>query len=130
MTAHAGNIIIPRQMTRLDRAKSKLAPLRPKTRVAGGWLSDMVALQRVILLCSGCEPKFGARTAGYRKDPIWEAVHPCDGCKQIRQTKTYLPEETWEWANPQERGRPVRGRWALPKVSEWQMKLTRFLHGR
>lgn len=127
--AHAGFIHIPREMTPLDRTKAHIAPLRPKKRVAGGWLSDMTALGRVVLLCSECEPKFNARAERYRKDPIWEAVHPCDGCKQFRQTKTYLPEETWEWANPQERGKARRGRWALPKVSDWQLKLARFLHG-
>ena len=128
--AHAGNILIHRPMTKLDLAKSKIAPLRPKGRVAGGWLSDMTAAERVILLCSECEPKFNHKVARYMKDPIWEAIHPCDGCKQLRQTKTYLSEETWEWANPQERGKPQRGRWALPRASDWQIKLTRFFYGR
>lgn len=125
--AHAGHILIPREMTKVDQVKSKLAPLRKKGRAPGGWLSDLVALERVILLCPACAVKFDARGAHYRKDPDWEAVHPCDGCKELRQTSTFLPEETWEWANFRSGRQPQRGRWSLPKLSDWQIKLTRML---
>jgi hypothetical protein len=49
---------------------------------AGAYVLDLAALQKAILLCDGCVPKFDARRAGYINDPDLPLVSgACDGCK-------------------------------------------------
>ena len=61
------------------------------TQTAAAWLSDLIELRKLILLCTYCRPKFNPRRHRYRKfytPALVGGVDPymtngrCDGCKQ------------------------------------------------
>lgn len=65
------------------------APGRPDGRLAGGWVDDLCALGKAVLLCDFCTRKFDARRHGYERRKVI-AGHPhvfgeCDGCKRAYQ---------------------------------------------
>ena len=87
---------------------------RPWDRVAGGWISDLVALQKFIMLCPFCLPKFNPKRHGYE---VWRlnisSIGKCDGCKNISTyLQGFIPEAYHPILGDQER-KPRRGRWSL-----------------
>src|SRR3990167_7866389 len=72
----------PRQRMDIIRAKP-----RPVGRVAGGWIADLCALGKCVMLCKGCENKFKPATQGYipYKEPtgVRYGTSHCDGCKSM-----------------------------------------------
>ena len=58
----------------------------------GSHIADLVALKKVIMLCSDCEHKFDRKRAGYAVSSlIPNARGACDGCQnQIAWCKAFL----------------------------------------
>ncbi len=70
--------------SRQELLQAAEAPGRPIYRLAGGWIADMVALKKFIMLCEFCQPKFNPRKHGYevyREET--HSVGQCDGCNQM-----------------------------------------------
>ena len=111
------HIWIPKVLSRLDVLKAMVAPGRPRKLVPGSYLADLVALRKVILLCSGCLRNFDGRPYGYCKEEIlcWAK---CDVCRTPTQNaQAFFPEENWYVAhagNPP----PTKGRRALSRMSQ------------
>ena len=61
--------------------KSLEHPGKPKKRLSGGWIHDLCASKRIVLLCSICNHKFDPKRLGYIRDPEWHYYGgKCDGC--------------------------------------------------
>lgn len=61
----------------------------------GGWIDDLSALRKAIILCWRCQPKFDHKRANYYKDERFpHVVGKCDGCREYmnHQTKLYIHE--------------------------------------
>ena len=95
-----------------ERLAADEAPGRPWNRTAGGWVADLTALHKFVILCPFCVPKFNPRQNQYEP---WRRhnmiVGRCDGCKQVStQARGYMHQAnhglTGEWE------RPRRGRWS------------------
>ena len=82
------------------------APLKRKSgRLAGGWVLDMVALQKAINLCFKCTNRFDPKPHHYARATGFERIHgfvigECDGCElEASRTTLFLPEQnigtTW-----------------------------------
>ena len=67
-----------------------------RRRTIGGMLADMAALGKAILLCSGCLPKWNARTYHYetrRLSPSHDfVVSKCDACGYFTRCTLHLPK--------------------------------------
>jgi hypothetical protein len=93
-------------------------PGRPSGRLAGGWISDLTALQKFVMLCPFCVHKFNPRKQGYE---VWrsevQANGKCDDCKQVSPylkgfIHQALHDTTGEYFN-----KPKKGRWSLRRTS-------------
>lgn len=88
------------------------APGRPVSRLSGGWVDDLCALQKFITLCPFCDHKFSPRAHHYepwRRDLY--CVARCDGCNRIHpRCKAFIHETYHEALGDWTRQR--RGRWA------------------
>lgn len=74
-------ILVKRTYTRADMLKNAEAPGKPKGRTAGGWVDDIAAQKKVILLCPLCTRKFNPARVHYRKEKEFPvAIGKCDGC--------------------------------------------------
>lgn len=100
-----------RPETKARVLKSMEAPGRKLGRVAGGWISDLVALKKFITLCPYDVGKFNPRHYHYepwRRDTF--CVARCDACNQINtHCRGFIHESLHD-----EIGEPnrKRGRWA------------------
>lgn len=99
---------VRREETRACEAKG-----RPGTRAPGGWIADLVALRKNVLLCDGCDAKWQPRRAGYRQqfvDPY--VIGRCDGCMSSAfPVKSWIHEAVFDAIGQPKPAR--RGRWAL-----------------
>ena len=99
---------------------------------AVSWISDLIALRKVIILCSFCRHKFNPRRFGYRRIYVpdltgktdgYTVNGSCDACKQFTPNlgggTAYQPEELWSKTNidPAEAKRARRA--ALGDTSIW-----------
>lgn len=97
--------------TARERLKAAEAPGRPWNRVAGGWISDLCALQKHVMLCPFCISKFNPRRVGYEPWRTYlTSIGKCDGCNTVSTyLRNYIHQslhaEVGEWE------RPRRGRW-------------------
>ena len=87
---------------------------RPWNRPAGGWVSDLTALQKFVMLCPFCGPKFNPKKADYE---VWRTnafhVGKCDGCKELSTYLCgYIHQEHHPIVGEWQRKPPRRGRWA------------------
>lgn len=102
-----------RRDEKLALAKSKQAPHYRSGRLAGGWISDLVALNRSILLCPFHVNKFTPKQYGYE---AWRMHTPfvfgtCDDCKQAHpRCKMWIPEQVHDLCGDPFQKR--KGRWA------------------
>lgn len=85
---------------RRDWSKREIIEQREHTgyrpgRVVGGYISDLVALKKAIILCGSCSRKFNRVKNGYVIPINTPLVNGrCDGCKQIDSRNTlYLHHE-------------------------------------
>ena len=79
---------------RLKAAEWKGGP--GKGRLAGGWIADMAALKKAVLLCDFCVRRWAPRNYGYRRRNLWPgqsfAFARCDGCGRTQQCFMHLHE--------------------------------------
>ena len=71
--------------TKVDRVKAAKGQRgAPSKRLAGGWIGDLTALGKAVVLCDGCRRKFDAKRAGYERRQLWPGqkfvLGDCDGC--------------------------------------------------
>ncbi len=69
----------------------------PSKRLAGGWISDLAALGKAVILCESCKRKWKPAKVGYVPKRLWpgapdHVVGDCDGCGQMCRGILYLPE--------------------------------------
>jgi hypothetical protein len=104
-------ILVPQPDTPRRRLQASEAPGKPWTRVAGGWIADLVAARRFIALCPSCDPKFNPRKHHYvpwRHDTY--VVAKCDACGTLDiRCKPWIYETMVDDIEHQRRR---RGRWA------------------
>ena len=99
--------------TKAEKLKADEDRGRPWNRVAGGWISDLASLQKFVMLCPFCAPKFNPRPNGYE---VWrrdtQSIGKCDGCNQVSTyLRGYISEAYHDLVGEWER-HPRRGRWA------------------
>ena len=90
------DILVPKKhWTMRELMKSDEAPPKTRGRTAGGWIADIAALKKVILLCPGCTHKFNPGRVNYRKEkefPVCQGT--CDGCSTFdTRCSWYIYEE-------------------------------------
>lgn len=83
--------------TKHDRLRGAERPGgAPHGRLAGGWISDLAALQKAIVLCHSCARKWQPERYGYRAKRLlqWEqfVLGDCDGCGLFTQGTLFLSE--------------------------------------
>lgn len=104
----ASHLFIPKRFAAArDRAKRivgtfnkdtftemKPHPGRPQTQLPSSWVADLVALQKAIVLCWACQPKFDHKRNHYYKDMRFQFHQgQCDGCRSFAaQGKMYVHE--------------------------------------
>lgn len=77
------------------KQKPREHPGRKFGAVTGGWVADLVARRKAIILCWRCQPKFDHKRANYYKDGRFPyVIGRCDGCRENmnHQTKLYIHE--------------------------------------
>ena len=75
-------VLVKRQWTPNELLAVDEAPGRTPGRSAGGWVADIAALKKVILLCSGCTHKFNPGRVHYRREKEFPVCQgKCDGCR-------------------------------------------------
>jgi hypothetical protein len=82
--------------TKAEKLKGQeIKPLHGGKRAQGraGWLSDLIALRKVIILCSFCRSKFNPRQHGYRRVFIPDYTGKTDGY-QVNGTCDWCKQET------------------------------------
>ena len=95
------------------------------------WISDLVALKKLIILCSICRQHFNPRKNGYRRAYIpdssgktsgFEVNGKCAGCKQetadVGGGTGFTPEETYNllYVDPVQARRDARATWKAQSV--------------
>ena len=77
----------PSKVDRLKWAKGQRGA--PTKRLAGGWVSDLAALGKAIVLCDGCRKKFDHGRYGYVRRALLPGqrfvMGDCDGCGRFGQ---------------------------------------------
>lgn len=96
------------------------------------WISDLVALRKVVILCSYCRVKFNPRQAGYRRVYIpdytgktdgYTVNGDCDSCRVFTPNAgggcAFQPEELYEATHidPVVARRQARARAGLKSIS-------------
>ena len=91
-------ILIKRKFSHAEMLKEQLAPGKPKTRVAGGWIADIAAMKKVILLCASCTHKFNPGRVNYRREKEFPVCQgQCDGCNTFdHKCSWYIHEELYK----------------------------------
>lgn len=88
-------ILVRQKWTKEDIQASLEVKGKKKGRVAGGWIHDLAALKKVILLCTSCTHKFNPGRVGFVKEkefPVCQGT--CDGCSTFdTRCSWYLWEE-------------------------------------
>lgn len=80
---------------RQPESKPQEHPGKKYGKPVGGWIDDLVALKKAIILCWRCQPKFDHKRSNYYKDGRFPyVVGRCDGCREMmnHQTKLYIHE--------------------------------------
>ena len=77
-------ILSPQQWTTFDRLKARMFSGRKRGTLSGSLISDMVEMEKALVLCGTCQGKFDWRHHGYYS--VWRYEHEpvigaCDGCK-------------------------------------------------
>ena len=89
--------IIDRNPSKIKRVRSAKAPGRPPRRLAGGWVADLAALGKAIVLCDFCVRKFNPKGHGYEARRVVpylrHVIGDCDGCKRLSQATLFLRKE-------------------------------------
>jgi len=110
MKSTSPTILTPQQWSSHDRLKALEFGGRKRGTLAGSLVSDMVSLQKTLILCGDCQGKFDYRRCGYYSVYRYEhqpVLGPCDVCRvQItgNDGRLFLHEEVRPnaWATPDE----------------------------
>lgn len=89
-------ILVPKRWTKRDIARNAEHAGRRTGLPAGGYMSDLVALRKAIVLCWRCRRKFNAKAAHYTKHPNIPFVRfsRCDGCRELAmKAELFIHEE-------------------------------------
>lgn len=81
--------IIRRDWTKAEKTFSHAHTGYKSDRLPGGYIYDLVALQKCVILCPSCSPKFDSTKNGYvipRNIP--RTSGRCDGCKNFHHMNT------------------------------------------
>lgn len=78
----------PKDLDPVDRLNASLDRGRPRLITPGGYIYDLAALSKAILLCWKCSRKFNYQSVGYKIVPSVVPGHrfvisKCDGCKDF-----------------------------------------------
>lgn len=80
--------IVTSESERTPRMKARAAEAPralPRGRLAGGWVTDLVALGKAVTLCFSCCRKFDAKRHEYHAVRLTETskfvIGDCDGCR-------------------------------------------------
>ena len=68
-------------------------PGRKYGKPVGGWIDDLVARRKALILCWRCQPKFDHKRADYYRDERFPTViGRCDGCRtwMNHEAKLYI----------------------------------------
>lgn len=88
--------IIRKVWTAFDFAEAHVVEGPPRRRLAGGWISDLAALDKAIVLCDLCCRKWKPKNYGYKLQTNVAGQRfvqgACDGCGQWSQCSLFLPE--------------------------------------
>ena len=91
----SATILVKQAWTQKDIRDSLEVKGKPKGRVAGGYIADLAALKKVILLCTSCTHKFNPGRVGFVREkefPVCQGT--CDGCSTYdTRCSWYLWEE-------------------------------------
>lgn len=77
-------ILTPQQWTALDRMKAKMFGGRKKGTLGGSLVSDMVSMEKALLLCGDCQGKFDWKHHQYYSIFRYDdkpAIGQCDVCR-------------------------------------------------
>ena len=81
----------PREIEASHRHRGKGAK-----RLAGGWVADLAALGKAILLCETCTRKWRPGAYGYEARQAVRGhsyvIGDCDGCKLLGPATMFMPE--------------------------------------
>ena len=87
-------ILVPRY--RYCKAPLKEAPGHKVGTTAGSYIDDIVALQKTVVLCWACQPKFNYKKYGYYKDRKFRCVQgTCDGCRNFNPQSAFYIHESF-----------------------------------
>lgn len=80
----------PQDLDPIDHLNIYKDPGRPDLITPGGYIYDLAALKKAILLCWKCSRKFNYQSVGYEKvEPVIPGynyvISTCDGCKKHDQ---------------------------------------------
>ena len=91
-------LLIPRQFTPQELLAEGEARGRGPKQGVGGWIADLAALKKVILLCSGCTHKFNPGRVQYRREKEFPVCQgKCDGCNTFdSKCSWYIHEELYK----------------------------------
>ncbi len=88
----------PTKVDRLKAAKGQRGA--PAKRLPGGWIGDLVALGKAVVLCDWCRRKFDFRKAGYERRQLWPGqrfvMGDCDGCGRWCQGVLHVKQGSTE----------------------------------
>ena len=79
---------------RTPESQPREHPGRKFGATAAGWVFDLVARRKVLILCWRCQPKFDHKRSRYYKDGRFPyVIGKCDGCREhVNQAKLYIHE--------------------------------------
>ena len=90
--------LIRRQWTPNQLLAASEASGKSRGTLAGGWIADLAALKKVILLCGPCTHKFNPGRVNYRREKEYPVAQgKCDGCNTFDpKCSWYIHEEAYK----------------------------------
>lgn len=71
---------------------------RPSGRLGGGYLADLATLNKAIMLCESCQPKWNPAVYNYERRDVFRgqriALGRCDGCN-TNYSQCYMYLNKW-----------------------------------
>ena len=105
------DVLVKREWTPRDLADATAAPVGPKRKLAGTHIDDLVALNKLILICEYCTHKFAPKARNYE---FWGPSRGlCDGCGgHTLHGRAFISETFHTQSGIYRSTPPRRGRWA------------------
>ena len=105
------DVLVKREWSKAAVLESQAAPVGPKRKLAGTHIDDLVALNKLILMCEYCTHKFSPKAHGYG---LWSLSRGlCDGCGgHTLHGRAFIPDTLHAQSGIYRSTPPRRGRWA------------------